>query len=150
MELEVRVANHSDLSSLLEIDRECFPAGNLDLEPAPEGEIESGVEQGFVFVATSAGKAIGMLQIDKLSSNSWELLTLAISASNRGQGVGRLLMKRLELELSTSPYLVAVTCLTSPRNLAMQSLLEDFGFIQVGLAENHYGPGKHRLRFQLN
>ena len=150
MEIEVRVASQSDLSSLLAIDRECFPAGNLDLEPAPNGEIESGVEEGCIFVAEQSGQVIGMLQIDKLSSNSWELLTLAISASHRSQGVGRALMKRLELELNRSPYLVAVTCLTSPRNLAMQSLLEDFGFIQVGLAENHYGPGKHRLRFQLN
>lgn len=150
MEFDVRVANQGDLSSLLALDSECFPAGNLDLEPAPVGEIEAGLEQGLVFVAERDGKVIGMLQIDKISSNSWELLTLAITAAWRGQGVAKALMRRLELELNRSPYLVAVTCLTSPRNLAMQSLLEAFGFIQVALAENHYGPGKHRLRFQLN
>ena len=150
MDFDIRVANQSDLPSLLGLDRECFPAGNLDLEPAPMGEIEAGVQEASIFVAVLEGKVIGMLQIDKVSSNSWGLLTLAITSSWRGRGVGKALMERLLLELNRSPYLVAVSCLTSPRNLAMQALLEGFGFIQVGLAENHYGPGKHRLRFQLN
>lgn len=150
MVFEVRVAVQGDLEALLNLDKECFPIGNLDLEPAPVGEIEEGVEQGCIFVAEQKGKVIGMLQVDKVSSNNWELLTLAILPSHRGSGIGRGLMEKLVLELDKSPYLVAVSCLTSPNNLIMQSLLEGFGFIQVGLVENHYGPGKHRLKFQLN
>jgi ribosomal protein S18 acetylase RimI-like enzyme len=64
--------------------------------------------------------------------------------------VGKALLEQMLLELNKSPYLVAVTCMTSPNNLAMQALLESFGFIQVGLASDYFGPGKHRLRFQLN
>jgi ribosomal-protein-alanine N-acetyltransferase len=150
MELIVRVAQLADLPDLIALDAECFPQGNIDLEPAPAGEIETGVEDGVVFVATSYDLIVGMLQFDRVSSNEWELLTLAITSSHRGQGVGRSLMDKFLAELAQSPYLVAVSCLTSPNNLAMQGLLENYGFVQVGLMADYFGPGKHRLKFQLN
>ena len=150
MELSVRVALASDLPALLRLDAECFPHGNIDLEPAPAGEIESGVKDGWVFVASFNPEIVGMLQLDKVSSNEWELLTLAITSSHRGQGVGKALMDRFLAELAQSPYLVAVSCLTSPNNLVMQDLLESYGFVQVGLISDYFGPGKHRLKFQLN
>lgn len=146
----MRVATANDLPQLIALDAECFPHGNVDLEPAPAGEIEAGVEDGAIFVALFDQKIVGMLQLDKVSSNEWELLTLAIKGSHRGQGVGRSLMDRFLVELAQSPYLVAVTCLTSPNNLPMQGLLESYGFIQVGLLADYFGPGKHRLKFQLN
>jgi ribosomal protein S18 acetylase RimI-like enzyme len=150
MDLSIKIAVASDLPALLSLDAECFPQGNFDLEPAPAGEIEAGVEEGGVFVALSNDEIIGMLQLDKVSSNEWELLTLAITSSHRGQGVGKALMDRFLAELAQSPYLVAVSCLTSPNNLAMQGLLESYGFVQVGLMADYFGPGKHRLKFQLN
>jgi ribosomal protein S18 acetylase RimI-like enzyme len=150
MELSVRVAVPSDLADLIALDAECFPQGNSDLEPAPAGEIETGVQDGGVFVAVDHNLVVGMLQLDKISSNEWELLTLAITSSHRSQGVGQALMEMLFVELSQSPYMVTVSCMTSPSNHAMQGLLESFGFLQVGLMEDYFGPGKHRLKFQLN
>lgn len=150
MQLTVREAKPEDLARLLALDAECFPQGNFDLEPAPAGEIEAGIEEGGVFVALINESIVGMLQLDKVSSNEWELLTLAITSSHRGQGVGKALMDRFLAELAQSPYLVAVSCLTSPNNLAMQDLLESYGFVQVGLISDYFGPGKHRLKFQLN
>jgi [ribosomal protein S18]-alanine N-acetyltransferase len=150
MEIEIRIASESDVPELLALDAECFPLGNSDLEPAPPGEIASGVEAGALFVATANQKVVGMLQFEKVSSNEWELLSLAITALHRGQGIGQALMDRFFIELSSSPYLVAVSCMTSPNNEAMQGLLESFGFVQVGLLNDYFGPGKHRLKFQLN
>lgn len=150
METSIRVATESDLASLFALDAECFPPGNIDLEPAPPGEIEGGVKEGWVFVAEQQGQVVGMLQFEKASSNQWELLTLAISEKVRGQGVGKALVDQMFVELNKSPYLVAVGCVTSPNNLAMQGLLESFGFVQVGVLSDYFGPGKHRLKFQLN
>lgn len=150
MGIELRLAVANDLAALIALDSECFPPGNFDLEPAPPGELASGIEDQGIFVASSDGLIVGMLQFDRISSNSWELLTLAVSASYRGMGIGKALIEQLFLELNKSPYLVGVNCLTSPNNLPMQALLESFGFIQVGLVQDYYGPGKHRLRFQLN
>jgi [ribosomal protein S18]-alanine N-acetyltransferase len=150
MLVNIRVATQEDLPDLLALDRECFPPGNPDLEPAPAGEIENGVLEGAIFVAELEQDIVGMLQIERVSSNQWELLTLAITQSARGTGIGKALMQRLFEELNRSPYLVMVSCVTSPSNLAMQGLLESHGFIQVGLLTDYFGPGKHRLRFQLN
>lgn len=150
MEISVRPATSSDLQDLLALDLECFPKGNTDLEPAPPGEIEQGVAEDSIFVAVVDGQIVGMLQLERSSSNEWELLSLAITGSHRSSGVGQALMDQLLIELNKSPYLVAVSCLTSPNNLAMQGLLEKYGFLQVGMALDHFGPGKHRLRFQLN
>ena len=150
MEISVRLATIVDLPDLLALDLECFPKGNTDLEPAPPGEIEQGVADDSIFVAVTAAQTIGMLQVEQSSSNEWELLSVAITSSHRSSGVGQALMDQLLIELNKSPYLVAVTCLTSPNNLAMQGLLEKYGFLQVGMALDHFGPGKHRLRFQLN
>ena len=150
MELSLKVAVASDLPALKILDAECFPKGNTDLEPAPAGEIEAGIKDGGILIALSNNLIVGMLQLDKVSSNEWELLTLAITSSHRGKGVGRSLMEQFSNEVQKSPYLVAVTCLTSPNNLAMQGLLESFGFVQVGLIADYFGPGKHRLKFQLN
>jgi ribosomal protein S18 acetylase RimI-like enzyme len=148
--IEIRTATEYDLPVLLALDSECFPLGCPDLEPAPPGEIATGVKDETMFVATTSQKVVGMLQLDKVSSNEWELLSLAITATHRGQGIGQALMVRFFVELSKSPYLVAVSCLTSPNNHAMQGLLERVGFRQVAMIPDCFGPGKHRLKFQLN
>ena len=150
MEIEIRVATESDLEDLLALDAECFPPGNSDLEPAPPGEIATGVQDQSIFVATANQKVVGMLQHEKVSSNEWELLSLAMTSTHRGQCIGQALMDRFFVELSSSTYMVAVSCITSPSNEAMQGLLESFGFVQVGLIPDCFGPGKHRLKFQLN
>lgn len=150
MEVEIRIAVESDLFDALALDAECFPVGNLNLEPAPADEIANGLKDQTLLIASLNQKVVGMLQFEKASSNDWELLSLAITASHRSQGIGKALMDRFFLELSKSPYLVAVSCLTSPNNEAMQGLLESFGFLQVGLIQDCFGPGKHRLKFQLN
>ena len=150
MQITVRLATNSDLEAVLGLDRECFPPGNQDLEPAPPGEIESGVASDEVFVAIIDNQIVGMLQLERSSTNEWELLSLAITEKSRGLGVGQSLMEQLLLETSKSPYIVSVSCVTSPSNLAMQGLLERYGFVQVGLLADYFGPGKHRLRFLLN
>jgi ribosomal protein S18 acetylase RimI-like enzyme len=150
MELTIRLASDSDIDALHALDAECFAPGQDDLEPAAKGEIEAGVKQQSTFVAISDQRVVGMLQLDKADSNRWELLTVGIASGYRAKGIGSKLMEVIQAELEKSPYLVSVSCVTAPSNLAMQALLERFGFIQMELLSNHFGVGKHRLRFQLN
>jgi ribosomal protein S18 acetylase RimI-like enzyme len=150
MSIEIRLATKDDLPFLFDLDKECFPEGSSDLEPAPKGEIEAGVSNKNSFVAILNQNVIGMMQLGKTSSNDWELITLAITKNQRGSGLGKKFMKQLLEETQKSPYLVRVSCVTSPNNIAMQSLLEKNDFIQSELLSDYFGPGKNRLRFVLN
>ena len=150
MDIDIRIATAIDLPDLLELDAECFPSGHADLQPAAPGEIESGIQDKTIFVAMSRNKVVGMLQFEKISFDNWELLSLAITSAQRGRGIGKALLDTLFAELSRSPSLVTVSCLTSPNNGVMQGLLGSFGFVQVAVLPNHFGPGKHRLKLQLN
>lgn len=147
MDPSYRAAIASDLAALRALDKECFPAGRDDLEPAPEGELERGLESGSILVALVQQQVVGFLQYENFPQ-AIELLTLAITADFRDSGVGTNLMQKF-LNFLKDSKIQRIYCFTSPSNLAMQKLLAKFGFRNSGLVENHYGSGKHRLRFEL-
>ena len=148
-EIMIRLATSSDLSDITALDAECFPEGSLDLQPAAEGELEDGILHKSTFVAESSGRVVGMIQLERKDLANWELLALAITESYRGKGVGKMLMDKLSSEIQDSKVPVSVTCVTSPNNVVMQKLLEKFGFTKSQLLIDHFGPNKHRLRYEL-
>jgi ribosomal protein S18 acetylase RimI-like enzyme len=148
-EIKIRLALSSDLSDITALDSECFPEGSLDLQPAAEGELEDGILHESTFVAESSGGVVGMIQIERKDLANWELLALAITKSFRGKGVGKMLMDKFSSEIRDSIVPVSVTCVTSPNNMAMQKLLERFGFTKSELLIDHFGPKKHRYRYEL-
>ncbi len=145
----IRLAISSDLPSIRALDSECFPQGNLDLQPAAAGELEEGIDQASTYVAEDSGDVVGMMQLDRRNESDWELLSLAITEKSRGQGLGKLLMRVLSSELQGFRVPVSVTCVTSPNNRAMQHLLEQFNFKKSDLLSDYFGPEKHRIRYQL-
>jgi ribosomal protein S18 acetylase RimI-like enzyme len=60
-----------------------------------------------------------------------------------------MLMDKLSSEIQDSKVPVSVTCVTSQNNVVMQKLLEKFGFTKSQLLIDHFGPNKHRLRYEL-
>jgi ribosomal protein S18 acetylase RimI-like enzyme len=145
MPLEFRLALESDLAALKRLDAECFPSGSLDLQPAAPGELEAGIREANTLLAESEGEVIGMMQVHQ-SETGLELLTLAITQSFRGHGLGRAFLDELENRWLKPNQ--SVWCVTSPNNLAMQSLLESYGFVSQKLLPDHFGKGAHRLLYR--
>jgi [ribosomal protein S18]-alanine N-acetyltransferase len=144
----IRYAETKDLSALRALDAECFPPGRNDLQPAALGEIEKGLETRGIFVVEDDGAVVGFLQVDKQSGEDWELLSLAISQNQRSKGLGRKLLGQLVADrVSGSERIYTVT---APQNLPMQRLLLSFGFREVEYLPDHFGPGKHRVKFELS
>lgn len=142
----IRVAKQADLAAVQAIDSECFPKGLLELEPAAPGEIEGGIVSGCILVAESDGQIVGFLQYRVDSPAEIELLSLGITGPMRSQQLGSKLMQRFFELVEYFPH-QRVSCFTAPTNLSMQRLLEKFGFRNQGIKDNHFGPGKHRLRY---
>jgi ribosomal protein S18 acetylase RimI-like enzyme len=144
--MEIELAKQSDLWLLKELDRECFPAGNLHLEPAPEGEIETGLDREEIRVIKHENRIIGMIQVEK-QTKEWELLTLAISEQFRAKRLGSLFLEDLETEFLVSQA-EKIRCVTSPNNSQMRKLLERFGFRKTKELPDYFGPNKHRLLYE--
>ncbi|MFF5478218.1 GNAT family N-acetyltransferase [Streptomyces sp. NPDC012935] len=144
---QIRSANEDDLPEVLRLDREVFPE-----DPYPyfvlrqhfdgHGDrilvIDNGKGlQGYaLFVTTSDGRA------------SW-VLSLAVSADQRGQGLGRRLMGAVLAKLR-SECVHEVRLTVDPTNDAAIRLYESLGFSREGEERKNYlGPGKHRLIMTL-
>jgi len=145
----IRIATETDLPQLIALDSECFPKGRLDLQPAADGELIAGIESGASSVAIMNDQIVGFAQLELLSPQRWELLTLAITASARGQGVGAALLQRVIELRDQAPQRPSIEVLTAPSNAAMRGLLERFGFISGELIPDYYGPGSDRISYLL-
>ena len=76
------------------------------------------------------------------------ILSLAVSAQSRGQGIGRQLLQHF---LACCPKETAQLWLTvAPDNLVAVQLYEKLGFVVQKYAENYYGPDEHRLLMVQN
>lgn len=144
MSLNIRTAEPADLPVILAVDRECFPEGREDLQPAPSGEIERGVATNKILLAELAGQPVGFLQHELSEIADLEVLSLAITAEARGHGVGNALLTHF---LNSVGGQSSIWCVTAPTNLAMRALLEKHGFVLSRSLPDYFGPGRHRVGY---
>jgi ribosomal protein S18 acetylase RimI-like enzyme len=83
---EVRRATPDDLGAVLALYRECFPDDRF-----PEAALQSGLEDGTVYVAEVDDRPAGLLTIDP--ADRWIYL-VGVTADERGRGVGSYLLSR--------------------------------------------------------
>jgi ribosomal-protein-alanine N-acetyltransferase len=81
---EVRRAAPGDLDAALALYRECFPDDRF-----PEAALQSGLEEGTVYLAEVGRRPVGLLTIDP--ADSWIYL-VGVTAGERGRGVGAFLL----------------------------------------------------------
>jgi hypothetical protein len=149
----VRTATDADLDAIRGLDSECFPPGDLDREPAGEGELERGIKYGEILVVDEGGDVVAFLHYEQSSLASVYLRALAVRKDRRGRGVngerslaGRLLDQYLALPVCHEPT-VAITA-TSSNNFAMIRLLVSRGFYGRAVLPDLFGPQKDRILFR--
>lgn len=148
MKVDVRVATSGDLTRIRELDAVCFPSGDPDSEPTAPGELERGLSDGQLSVATVDTRIVGFLQYAVTSDGLQPLVfvsAVGVDPVARRQGVARTLLEVL-LAQSSNSHRIATT--TSPTNIAMAALLCALNFVGVDYIEDYFGPGRDRLYFE--
>jgi GNAT superfamily N-acetyltransferase len=81
-----RVLNEAWIKKFFEIEDEDIKALS-----DPGKIIDNG---GYIFIALSEGKEVGVCALRKVSSEVFELSKLAVAETNQGQGIGRKLIEK--------------------------------------------------------
>jgi ribosomal protein S18 acetylase RimI-like enzyme len=150
MDISIRTASDIDLAAIKKLDKECFPAGSIDFEPAAHGEIERGISAKSVWVAETIEGIVGFLQLELELGIRWELLAIGVTEDYRSKGVGTRLMNRLIEEIAKAKDFPGISAVTSPTNTPMQDMLKRYSFLEAEFLLDYYGPKKDRIRFDLD
>ena len=151
MSIVLRPASSDDIPSLRALDVLCFPPGRSETEPAAPGELEAGVEEGQVIVASLDGAVVGFIQYSLTGAGGQQvafILGAAVHPDARGRGLaGQLVRDALAAISGSGSESVATT--TAPDNVSMIHVLCRSGFVGTTFIPNYFGAGKDRLYFEL-
>lgn len=146
--VEIRRANQRDAAAIELLIRESFhehePAYTpeaFDLATPGKHEIENRIKEWAVWVAVRANVIVGTISAYSESS-SLHIRSMAVHPRMRGQGIGKLLLGRVEDFASANGYKRLLLNTTPFMNRAIR-LYERFGFEFNGTEQNWFGT---RLR----
>lgn len=137
MSYQIRIATEADLEQIMLIEKACF--GN-DAWSKSNMKSELLSPHTTYVVAEKDNSLIGYAGLSKLAnSTSSDIQTIAVSASHRGLGIGRLLMESL---LATSRKQNATEVFLEVREdkPTPQELYKSLGFVAIDRREKYYQP----------
>jgi len=146
-EIAIRPAAGADLAAIERLDSLAFPPNDPAREPAIEGELLQGIENGWMLVAVSGEAVVGFLQYDQIGESNIDLISLAVDPAARRGGVGAGLIAEFLRRATAGPARV-VSAVTSPQNVDMLRLLLANDFVVARAIRDYFGPGKDRLYCQ--
>lgn len=137
MSYQIRISTEADLEQIMLIEKACF--GN-DAWSKSNMKSELLSPHTTYVVAEKDNSLIGYAGLSKLAnSTSSDIQTIAVSASHRGLGIGRLLMESL---LATSRKQNATEVFLEVREdkPTPQELYKSLGFVAIDRREKYYQP----------
>jgi hypothetical protein len=148
-DLIIRLAESAEKPQVRSLDDRIFPDGDPNLQRAPAGELETGVEAGDVYVTELAGRLVGYLHIDRTDPRLVNLSGAGIVPELQNRGIGTAMTALVRTILADYADLLPVCAVTSPQNPQMLHLLFSMRFAGRWMLADHWGPGRHRIGFQL-
>ena len=137
MDFAMRPATEADLDEIFAIEHASFgstawPKQMMATELAPNPNRN-------YFVALEGDRIVGYAGIGVVDGNHADVMTIAVSAEQRGKGLGRALMNRL---ISVAAKRGAREMFLEVRadNPVAQKLYESLGFVQIDLRRAYYQP----------
>lgn len=145
----VRPAEPHETALVRGIDDCVFPEQSEDLQRAPDGELEEGVEAKDVYLFEMAGRAVAYLHVDRSDPERIYLSGFGILPEMQSRGLGTALVALAQPILAEYEHKVPIYTVTSPRNIRMLRLLFSLRFAGRWVLPDHFGPGRHRIGCQL-
>jgi ribosomal protein S18 acetylase RimI-like enzyme len=128
----VRRGRPSDLGATLALYRECFPDGSF-----PDRAWETGLRDGTVYLAESAGSALALVNIDP--SDRW-VYHLGVTGAQRSQGVGGYVLSRALVDYWEHKPGEALGLSVQAANLPALRLYRRQGFVPLLVVESFELP----------
>jgi ribosomal protein S18 acetylase RimI-like enzyme len=149
-EYEIRVARTDDLPLVRKLDELCFPSGGVDQQPAAPGELEAGVQTETLYLVVNSTSIVAFLQLEQPLPHHIFIRSLAVHPEHRRQGLGTWLLGSFLASIDSDAFQsLAVTTVTSPRNVPMLRLLCSHGFVARNVIRDYFGADRDRLYCQL-
>ncbi|CUS48466.1 MAG: ribosomal-protein-alanine N-acetyltransferase [Idiomarinaceae bacterium HL-53] len=140
-QLVIQRAQFEDLEALAEIEAQCYGKNAYPFLFFAQAQMqwpnslwvsrgEREVVTGYILMSPGA------------ETDSWWLMSILITPTVRGQGVGQALLSHALNELNGAKTIYLTV---APANLSAIQLYEKFGFESIRTLENALGPGETRL-----
>ena len=141
--IAIRVASSSDVTAILQIDRDSPTAAHW-----PESSYRAAINQAerLALVAEESGQVLGFL-VASIATAEWELENIAVSGAAQRQGIGRALLKVL-IDRARQAGTAEIRQEIRASNLGAQRLGQSVGFVQRGRRPSYYhDPEEDALLF---
>jgi ribosomal protein S18 acetylase RimI-like enzyme len=145
----MRHAEPHEASLVRRIDDSVFPEQSEDLQRAPVGELEEGVEAKDVLLFEMAGQAVAYLHVDRSDRGRIYLSGFGVMPEIQDRGLGTALVAKALPILEEYERKVPIYTVTSPRNARMLHILFSLRFAGRWVLPDYFGPGRHRIGCQL-
>ena len=143
--VEYRLANLSDVASLVALETKCFESDRLSKRRFKHWVQAS---NGIFVIAQNHESICGYgLVILRKATRSARLYSLAIDSEYRGQGIASDLLAHLE-QLTLSKQRLFMRLEVAETNLTAITLYKRLGYRQFGVYKHYYQDGTHALRLQ--
>jgi tRNA (guanine37-N1)-methyltransferase len=146
--VEVRAVQAGDVGELLTLQRACWvqetwsnPDVEMDALTETLDDVRTWTSEGTTLVARSAGRLVGAVRGRRHGEGgeTWDIGRLMVAPDLQGQGLGRLLLERIEAV--APPGTTRLELLTGAGSLRNQRMYKKAGFRPRGEA----GPGVVRM-----
>ena len=133
----IRPATPADLDAIMLIEHAAFgstawPRDSMASELAAS-------EHRHYFVASDGDALLGYAGISVVAGHQSNVMTIAVTESSRGRGIGRALMQKL-VDVAVAQKSVEIFLEVRADNPAAQGLYRSMGFEQIDLRRGYYKP----------
>jgi hypothetical protein len=148
--VRVRHAQTSDQRIVRWLDDVAFPLSSTDEQRAAPGELEAGIDAGEVTLLEVADEPIGYMHVDSSIDGCLYIRGMGVRPNAQWQTYGSQFSDHMLASAGADVRRRrAIITVTSPRNAAMLRILFGRGFAVRWALPDFFGPGRHRLGFQL-
>ena len=150
--VEIRLAEPGEAEQVRALDDAVFPEISIDLERAPEGELEEATQVGDVFFLELDAERVGYIHVNRQDPRCIYVAGMGWLPEMQDRRLGTALARKVKAKLyavTVGADRLPVYTVTSPHNFRMLRILFNLGFAGRWALPDYFGPGRHRIGCQM-